>query len=702
MKFSIAMLVKDEEKNLERTLIPLKELEKYVDTEIVIVDTGSTDNTVEIAKKYTDKVYFHKWNNDFAAMRNISISYCNGDWILIVDADEVLYDVDKLVKLLKSSELNKYNSATINIVDFKKDILNSIENGELSIIPRLFRKDTVTYSGIIHEQPSIKGTLFSTNIRFIHYGYDNNDYKLVEYKVKRNLNLLFKALNENPDDTYILYQISATYHMHKDMPEALRYIEEAYKIAKIKNERSLNVYKKYCALLYQIKDYEKLNIIAAEAIEKSGNSLDFYLFLGESLYHLGDYKKALDAYDKYLSLHNNLYSKGLVLDITACISTRHAKDNILYNMAMCYYNLNMEDKALDKLFEIKDESIIKFKISMFIKIIFSTKRWDKFKNVEKYMDKYSYEDILMFVEQELTLQDLESLDEKYICGDLKDIFAFTKYFKKSSNISDEIEDKLKAIIEKNKMMYSIYVYYLLKKDVNNMKFLMKYGRDKIEIILYKLCDKYYDLNIVLCEFLNTNMEHNLENIFIRTLIAKALLLGKNLNEDDSKKIFLDYIWEKYYTILKIYNVNEIDNNIFMLPSEERFIIELKDILSYRYEEPLKYIKSIKDALYLENSYAEYVKLLSKEIEEPVNKDIKAMIPELARSIESLINSEKYQEAYDTIEEALTLIKFDYDIMVLKLELLIKFNYTKEAIDCLKDIILYGPTKKVNKLIQECF
>lgn len=89
--------------------------------------------------------------------------------------------------------------------------------------------------------------------------------------------------------------------------------------------------------------------------------------MGESQYNLGNYKKAIEAYEKYLVLYNKLYDKGIVLNITACISTRHVKDNILYNMAISYHNLNMKNEALDKLFEIKDESIIKSKISMVIR-----------------------------------------------------------------------------------------------------------------------------------------------------------------------------------------------------------------------------------------------------------------------------------------------------------------------------------------------
>ena len=74
MLLSIVMMVKNEERYLDKTLNALNDLRKDIDTELIILDTGSTDNTVEIAKKYTDKVYFEKWNDNFADIRNISIS----------------------------------------------------------------------------------------------------------------------------------------------------------------------------------------------------------------------------------------------------------------------------------------------------------------------------------------------------------------------------------------------------------------------------------------------------------------------------------------------------------------------------------------------------------------------------------------------------------------------------------------------------
>ena len=115
MLLSIVMMVKNEERYLDKTLYALNDLRKDIDTELIILDTGSTDNTIEIAKKYTDKVYFEKWNDNFADMRNVSISYASGDWILILDADEKLTNYDKLKEFFNSDTHKKYDSGNNTI-----------------------------------------------------------------------------------------------------------------------------------------------------------------------------------------------------------------------------------------------------------------------------------------------------------------------------------------------------------------------------------------------------------------------------------------------------------------------------------------------------------------------------------------------------------------------------------------------------------
>ena len=86
IKISLCMIVKNEERVLDRCLDSLRGLMD----EIIIVDTGSTDATKEIAAKYTDQIYDFTWNDDFAAARNFSFSKANMDYIYVADADEVL------------------------------------------------------------------------------------------------------------------------------------------------------------------------------------------------------------------------------------------------------------------------------------------------------------------------------------------------------------------------------------------------------------------------------------------------------------------------------------------------------------------------------------------------------------------------------------------------------------------------------------
>ena len=108
MKISLCLIVKNEQEHLWRCLESLKD---YVD-EIIITDTGSDDSTVEIAKKYTDKIYFFEWIHDFSAARNFCQSHASWDYILWMDADEWfetsdIKDIKK--KIWKHPEINFFS-----------------------------------------------------------------------------------------------------------------------------------------------------------------------------------------------------------------------------------------------------------------------------------------------------------------------------------------------------------------------------------------------------------------------------------------------------------------------------------------------------------------------------------------------------------------------------------------------------------------
>ena len=128
MNLTFCIIVKNEEKNLPRCLASVKNV---VD-EIVVLDTGSTDRTPEIAQEFGAKVHYFEWCNDFAAARNESLKYVTGDWVLVLDADEYLSP--KIAPHIRQAiQSDRY--ILINLI--REEI--GAQQSPYSLISRLFR-----------------------------------------------------------------------------------------------------------------------------------------------------------------------------------------------------------------------------------------------------------------------------------------------------------------------------------------------------------------------------------------------------------------------------------------------------------------------------------------------------------------------------------------------------------------------------------
>ena len=220
---SICMIVKNNEELLEQCLEPLKPLEY----ELIIVDTGSTDKTKQIAMKYTDKVYDYVWQQDFSAARNYSISKASNEYVLIIDSDEIAdyFDKQELERLIKE------NPDGVGRLVQKNSFCR---NGETFLINnrigRLFSKRLYEYKGIIHEQPAPIGDMdsyyYNIPVEVDHRGYDG-DLETRKRKTNRNITILMKQLEEEGDDPYVLYQLGKSYYMQEDYPAACKWFDKA-------------------------------------------------------------------------------------------------------------------------------------------------------------------------------------------------------------------------------------------------------------------------------------------------------------------------------------------------------------------------------------------------------------------------------------------------------------------------------------------
>jgi len=215
---SICIIVKNEEKLIEQCLKHLLPLEY----EIVVVDTGSTDNTKVVAARYTNKVFDYEWQQDFAAARNFAIGKASNDYILMIDSDEIVISYDK--KELEA-QIQKFPDG-IGRINIISEYVRGNERYKIkSQVSRLFSKKLYCYQGRIHEQivPVNKGTgtgiIYSIPIIVNHSGYDGK-LELRRKKTERNINLLLKELRDKGDDPYILYQLGKAYYMQEDYSAA--------------------------------------------------------------------------------------------------------------------------------------------------------------------------------------------------------------------------------------------------------------------------------------------------------------------------------------------------------------------------------------------------------------------------------------------------------------------------------------------------
>lgn len=171
---SVAVLTKNEEDRIQACLESIK----WAD-EIIIIDNGSTDSTLQIAKKYTDNVLIFK-DEDFASLRNKAMERAKGEWVLYVDADERVLAplIEEIQSLMKSGECASYAISRKNII-FGKQV--SYGPYKKDWVIRLFKKDSFEgWFGKVHESVNFKGKLGYTENSLLHLTHRDIDHFILK------------------------------------------------------------------------------------------------------------------------------------------------------------------------------------------------------------------------------------------------------------------------------------------------------------------------------------------------------------------------------------------------------------------------------------------------------------------------------------------------------------------------------------------
>ena len=290
---SLAMIVRDEEANLALCLNSLKE---EVD-EIVVVDTGSRDGTLNIAAGFTDKIYSYEWSNDFSAARNFAISKCTGHWIISLDADEKL---DSQAGSLREL-FNRNPEAEVFLLPL---LLCGDEKCERFSVIRLFRNTAAyRFAGKIHEQvvimnAKVVGVADAPIIchKFV-TGKERNK------KRYRNLKLLRQAINSEPDNYYFKYYLGVTWLGLGRYEKALPYFQET--VANIGLGRLMFRGPAIRYLVNCLQSCGRLDDafeVCHNECKLNPNYTDIFFDAGAILTEKGEFKQAIEYFHKAIQL----------------------------------------------------------------------------------------------------------------------------------------------------------------------------------------------------------------------------------------------------------------------------------------------------------------------------------------------------------------------------------------------------------------
>jgi glycosyltransferase involved in cell wall biosynthesis len=338
LPISLCMIVKNEEHVIKECLSSIESLV----SEIIIADTGCSDNTIQIAKSYNAQIFDFEWIDDFAAARNVTIAKAKYPWILILDADEVIAnsDLQKFHQLIAdplvcTEFLQRHYTDDIRLSDFtpctgefpnlEKNYPGYFESNCVRLFPN---HPKLRYSYRIHElvEPSIYELgihkIVRTGVRIHHYGH-TPEVKKLKKKGELYTPLGTKKISDQPKDWKAYFELGVELNVNGNKQDSAKAFSESVKL----NPNYINTWINYGYVLMELKEFEQAKQALSNAIKLDPNSAESYCNLGVIGLRTNDLKLAETASVKAILL-NKTYV------------------NAMRNLASCYVAQNRFSEAL--------------------------------------------------------------------------------------------------------------------------------------------------------------------------------------------------------------------------------------------------------------------------------------------------------------------------------------------------------------------
>lgn len=324
---SLCMIVKNEEQNLPKCL---KSLEGLVD-EMIIVDTGSTDRTKEVAASFGAKIVDFKWTGDFSEARNFSFSLANCDYIYAADADEEIDEVNRQRFLELKNDLAELEIDIVQMYYCNQLSFRTVYNFDRELRPKLFKRvRNFVWDGAIHEQVILDPVICNSEVEIIHNPGESH--------AERDLEAFRRTIAAGRHLNRRLFGMYARELFMAGTDDDFIKAKEFFADAAADTSRGLDEIKEASCVLAHVAVIEKdplllLKFSLKDAITEMSSEMCYEL--GEFYFARGDIDEAIVWY------YNAAYECSSILDARKSGSTPRKA------LSMCYRHLGNEEQALD-------------------------------------------------------------------------------------------------------------------------------------------------------------------------------------------------------------------------------------------------------------------------------------------------------------------------------------------------------------------
>ncbi|MCP5464785.1 MAG: glycosyltransferase [Deltaproteobacteria bacterium] len=362
-KISLCMIVKDEAHNLVELLSKAK---LHCD-EMIIVDTGSTDNSVQVAKEAGASVYAYAWQNDFSKARNFSIEKAMGDWILVLDADERLSDAgwQKIKETIAGRSESFFNLAQINYVNdpyvhgfqsnsFLETGFEQYKGFTISWLVRLFRNHMgYRFQGAVHEHLCQNNQILEgerLDVKLHHHGLVLSPEKM-QQKKRFYLDLGIRKVNDDPTSTKAWHELGVAYWEMQDLLKAAEQFDRALEI----NPDYLPSLIARGSVYQHLKQNKQAEADFIHILKLDPRRQGIAYALGRLAQEQGDFQKALDWYKQEIRVQPGWDPARFWLSY--CYDQLRSQDpQRKPSVSICYITKNEESCLAESLRSVKDHA----------------------------------------------------------------------------------------------------------------------------------------------------------------------------------------------------------------------------------------------------------------------------------------------------------------------------------------------------------